>query len=169
MLVHPRPSAFLLVLALSTACILAEPDPDLRSVEVARVAVDSETGAPVVILRERDGLHRQLPIWIGIYEARSIALGLEGVAVPRPNPHDLMHDMIETLGGELQRVVVTELRDSVYYAVIHLVVDGRSVQIDARPSDAIAVALRFAAPLFVDESVLNRGSKAEDDTPRQDV
>ncbi len=157
-------------LGLASGCLLAEPDDrDLRAVEVARVAVDRETGAPVVILRERDGLQRRLPIWIGVYEARSIALGLEGISVPRPNPHDLIHDMIESLGGDLQRVVITELRDSVYYAVIDVLVDGRRVQIDARPSDAIAVALRFAAPLYVDESVLERGSELDDDASRQDA
>lgn len=155
---------------LATGCLLSEPDDrDLQAVEVARVTVDRETGAPVVILRERDGLQRRLPIWIGIYEARSIALGLDGITVPRPNPHDLIHDMIESLGGDLQRVVITELRGSVYYAVIDVLVDGRSVQIDARPSDAIAVALRFAAPLYVDESVLERGSELDGDDSRQDA
>jgi bifunctional DNase/RNase len=157
-------------LVLATGCLLGEPDDrDLQAVEVARVTVDRETGAPVVILRERDGLQRRLPIWIGIYEARSIALGLDGITVPRPNPHDLIHDMIESLGGDLQRVVITELRGSVYYAVIDVLVDGRSVQIDARPSDAIAVALRFAAPLYVDESVLERGSELDGDDSRQDA
>ena len=157
-------------LGLATGCLLGEPDDrDLRVVEVARVAVDRETGTPVVILRERDGLQRRLPIWIGIYEARSIALGLEGITVPRPNPHDLIHDMIESLGGDLQRVVITELRDSVYYAVIDVLVDGRSIEIDARPSDAIAVALRFAAPLYVEESVLERGSELHGDASRQDA
>ena len=172
--VNPRSPVLLLLLVawlgLATGCLLGEPDDrDLRAVEVARVAVDRETGAPVVILRERDGLQRRLPIWIGIYEARSIALGLEGITVPRPNPHDLIHDMIESLGGDLQRVVITELRDSVYYAVIDLLVDGRRLQIDARPSDAIAVALRFAAPLYVEESVLERGSELDDDASRQDA
>ena len=157
-------------LVLATGCLLSETDDrDLQAVEVVRVAVDRETGAPVVILRERDGLQRRLPIWIGIYEARSIALGLDGITVPRPNPHDLIHDMIESLGGDLQRVVITELRGSVYYAVIDVLVDGRSVQIDARPSDAIAVALRFAAPLYVDESVLERGSELDGDDSRQDA
>ncbi len=172
--VNARSPVLLLLLAawlgLASGCLLGEPDDrDLRAVEVARVAVDRETGAPVVILRERDGLQRRLPIWIGIYEARSIALGLEGITVPRPNPHDLIHDMIESLGGDLQRVVITELRDSVYYAVIDLLVDGRRLQIDARPSDAIAVALRFAAPLYVEESVLERGSELDDDASRQDA
>ena len=172
--VNARSPVLLLLLAawlgLATGCLLGEPDDrDLRAVEVARVAVDRETGSPVVILRERDGLQRRLPIWIGIYEARSIALGLEGISVPRPNPHDLIHDMIESLGGDLQRVVITELRDSVYYAVIDVLVDGRRVQLDARPSDAIAVALRFAAPLYVDESVLERGAELDDDASRQDA
>ena len=151
-------------------CALGEPDTrELHPVEVSRVALDAATGAPVVILRESDGLQRELPIWIGVYEARSIALGLEGVPVPRPNSHDLMHDMIEELGGKLQRIIVTELRDSVYYAVIELLVDGRRIEVDSRPSDAIAVALRFSAPLFVDERVLVQGSKDDDENPRKDV
>lgn len=163
--------AVLLPAWLALACVLGEPPArDLRAAEVVRVAVDPDTGAPVVILREVDGLRRQLPIWIGVYEARSIALGLEGVTVPRPNPHDLMHDMIQELGGELQRVVVTDLRESVYYAVIDVIVDGRVVRVDARPSDAIAVALRFSAPLYIDEALLDRGEMDDDEeSPRTDV
>ena len=155
---------------LVVSCVFTEPDTrELRPVEVSQVALDATTGAPVVILRESDGLQRELPIWIGVYEARSIALGLEAVPVPRPNPHDLMHDMIEELGGKLQRVIVTELRDSVYYAVMELLVDGRTIEVDSRPSDAIAVALRFSAPIFVDERVLVQGSKDDDENPRKDV
>lgn len=174
LLARSRPLLTLLAsvacLGLAGSCVLGESDDaHLRVVEVARVAVDAESGAPVVILRERGGLNRELPIWIGLYEARSIALGLEGIDVPRPNPHDLIHDMIESLGGDLQHVVVTDLRGSIYYAELSLMVDGRRVQVDARPSDAIAIALRFAAPLYVEESVLLRGSEGDDDTPRQDV
>jgi bifunctional DNase/RNase len=170
--VCPLPEArrVLAVSVLLAGCLLGESDTrDLRPVDVSRVALDPATRAPVVILRESDGLQRELPIWIGVYEARSIALGLEGVEVPRPNPHDLMHDMIEELGGELQRVIVTELRDSIYYAVMELLVDGRKIEVDARPSDAIAVALRFSAPIFVDERVLVQGSKHDEENPRKDV
>ncbi len=170
---NPTLTALLAVLAsvqLALACVLSEPAArERRAAEVVRVAVDPGSGAPVVILREINGLRRQLPIWIGVYEARSIALGLKGVTVPRPNPHDLIHDMIRELGGKLERVVVTELRDSVYYAVIDVLVDGRVVQLDARPSDAIAVALRFSAPLYIDEAVLDRGAGEDEDNPRTDV
>jgi bifunctional DNase/RNase len=121
-------------------------------VDVASVAFDPRAQSPVLILAESRG-ERRLPIWIGVAEARSIAQRLDDVPVPRPNTHDLARRLVEGLDGEVQRVTVTELRDGTYYAVIALRRDGRDVQIDSRPSDAIALALRVAAPVFVRESL----------------
>jgi bifunctional DNase/RNase len=123
------------------------------SVTVARVAFDPLSNTPVVVLEESEG-PRRLLIWIGPAEARSIAQRLERIDLPRPNTHDLAQRLVEGLQGDVERVTVTELRDGTYYAVIALRRDGRRVEIDARPSDAIALALRTAAPLFVREGLL---------------
>ena len=121
-------------------------------VDVASVAFDPRAQSPVLILVESRG-SRRLPIWIGVAEARSIAQRLDDVSLPRPNTHDLARRLVEGLDGEVQRVTVTELRDGTYYAVIALRRDGRDVEIDARPSDAIALALRATAPVFVRENL----------------
>jgi hypothetical protein len=149
-----RRLALLLVLLCFAACREAPAggeDGDV-AVRVAGLVLDEAADSPVVILEEVDGA-RRLPIWIGLPEAQSIAAGLGDEAPPRPNSHDLSKRLIEGLDGRVERVVVTALEDGVYYARIDLIRDGRSVAIDARPSDAIAIALRLAAPLFVHESL----------------
>ena len=132
-------------------------DPSAPSVEVrvGGVAVDERSASPVVILEELQG-SRKLPIWIGFPEASSIASQLESVAAPRPNTHDLTKRLIDGLQGTIARVVVNDLSGGVYYARIVLHRNGRSVEVDARPSDAIALALRFHAPLFVSEPLFER-------------
>jgi bifunctional DNase/RNase len=125
-------------------------------VRVDRVVID-ENDAPVVVLEEEGGT-RWLPIWIGSAEARSIALEIEALHSPRPNSHDLARDLIQSLDAEVARVVVTELRDGTYYATLHLKSDGRAVPVDARPSDAIAIALRARAPIFVREPLFEHGA-----------
>ena len=124
-------------------------------VRVEGVAVDERSSSPVVILEELGGT-RKLPIWIGYAEASSIASQLEAVAAPRPNTHDLAKRLIDGLDGTVSRVIVSDLAGGVYYARIVLARNGRSVEVDARPSDAIALALRFEAPLFVNESHFER-------------
>ncbi len=109
----------------------------------------------VVILREKEA-DRFLPIWIGADVAEAIALRLQDVSVPRPQTHDLLHTMIEELGGSVRSVVVNELSNDTFYARIHLEQDGRVTEVDARPSDAIAIAVRAQVPIFVEESVLER-------------
>ena len=139
----------------SIALILAmvscgRPSPDTSRdipVRVDRVAVDSHD-LPVVVLEEEQG-PRWLPIWIGTAEARSIALNIEERTSPRPNSHDLMRSVIDGLEGEVMRAVVTELRGGTYYAVLTLRAPAGEVEIDSRPSDAIAIALRAGAPIFV--------------------
>ncbi len=144
--------ALLAFAQLASACCNHSPQSAPREipVEVSAVKLDSHL-TPVVILQETAGT-RQLPIWIGFAEARSIAVEMEeGFEAPRPNTHDLAKRVIQGLDGEVERVVVTELRNSTYYAVLMLRVQGNSVAIDARPSDAIAIALRMGAPIFVRE------------------
>jgi bifunctional DNase/RNase len=134
------------------AATCGAPDPQVSdvAVEVRQVAFDPVSQSPVVILEETEG-DRQLPIWIGVAEAQSIAQRLEAVELPRPNTHDLAKRLVEGLKGAVERVTVTELREGTYYAVIALRTAGDDVDIDARPSDAIALALRMAAPVFVRE------------------
>jgi bifunctional DNase/RNase len=131
----------------------ATPAVDVR-VRVDRVLID-DNDSPVVVLEEEGGT-RWLPIWIGNAEARSIALEIEEFHPPRPNTHDLARDLIRGLDAEVVRVVVTELREGTYYALLHLRRGGRSFPIDARPSDAIAIALRAQAPIFVREPLFTQ-------------
>lgn len=118
------------------------------------LVVDPVTNMPIVILRDRDG-QRVLPIWVGSAEANAIALQIENVSTPRPMTHDLLKNVIEDLHGDIQKIVVCDLKDNTFYALLHLLVNGESVAIDARPSDAIALALRVKAPIFVEESVID--------------
>ena len=127
--------------------------------------VDPVTNTPIIILRDEAG-QRVLPIWVGIFEANAIALQIENVAPARPMTHDLLRDVIQTLDGSVQKVVVCDLKDNTFYALIHLQVRGEPVTIDSRPSDAIALALRTRAPIFVEESVIDN-AKTVDATPER--
>src|SRR5437867_2999741 len=113
--------------------------------ELTGVRVELPTNQPIVLLREREG-ERYLPIWIGAAEAAAIALSLQGVVTPRPMTHDLLKNILEDLAIEVQRIVVTELRDSTFYATIELKRQGEAFEISSRPSDAIALAVRMATP-----------------------
>lgn len=134
----------------------APPEQDAVAVRVEGLALDAEVDAPIVILAESDG-ERRLPIWIGPAEARSIAAELEKLTPVRPNTHDLAQRLIEGLDGKILRIVVTELRNGIYYARIDLDQGGRRVSVDARPSDAIAIGLRLGAPLFVRAGLFESG------------
>jgi bifunctional DNase/RNase len=127
--------------------------------------VDPVTNMPIIILRDEVG-DRVLPIWVGIFEANAIALQIENVATPRPMTHDLLRNVIQDLDGSVQKVVVSELKENTFFAVIHLEVRGEAVLIDARPSDAIALALRTKAPIYVEEDVIDN-AKALDGTPER--
>ena len=122
-------------------------------VTVARLGLDKATSSYVVILRERAG-RRLLPIWIGQAEAESIVMQMNGIKRERPLTHDLCKSLIIGLGGSLRRVQITKVQKSTYYAELHVERDGQLVQVDARPSDSIAVALRLSAPIFAQESLL---------------
>ncbi len=118
------------------------------AVHVERIAFDPASGTPVVLLEEDDG-SRVLPILIPVAAARSIAEQMNRVTPPRPNTHDLTKRLLDGLDGEVERVIVTELRGGIFYALLVVRSNGRLLEIDARPSDAIAIALRAGAPLFV--------------------
>lgn len=122
-------------------------------VTVAHLGLDRATNTPVVILQEKDG-ERVLPIWIGPAEASAIAMELAGVKFSRPLTHDLVKQIIIGLGGDLKRVLITQVKENTYFAELHLHRADHVVQIDARPSDSIAVALRLKAPIFTHEDLL---------------
>jgi hypothetical protein len=128
-------------------------------VKVARLGLDSVSNTYVVVLQELDG-ERVLPIWIGRPEAESIAMQINGVRRERPLTHDLCQSLINGLGATLRRVQVTRVEDSTFYAEMHLARGGSPVIVDARPSDAIAIALRLDAPIFVHEALLNGDTDA---------
>jgi bifunctional DNase/RNase len=125
--------------------------------ELTGVRVELPTNQPIVLLRERDG-ERYLPIWIGASEAAAIALSLQGVVTPRPMTHDLLKTILEDLAVEVQRIVVTELRDATFFATIQLQRQGEDHEVSSRPSDAIALAVRMSVPIFASEDVLNEAS-----------
>jgi hypothetical protein len=157
----PLVSWIALALAVSTplACARAEPAAEHDvAVRVERVGLDTND-LPVVLLGERDG-SRWLAIWIGTAEAESIAMSIDEVASPRPNSHDLARNVIDGLRAEVERVVVTDLRGGTYYATLALRTGSRRVEIDARPSDAIAIALRTRAPIFVRDHLFARAEPA---------
>jgi bifunctional DNase/RNase len=122
-------------------------------VRVAHLGLDRTTNTPVVILQEKEG-ERVLPIWIGPAEASAIAMELAGVKFARPLTHDLVKQIIVGLGGDLRRVIITQVKENTYYAELHIHRNDHVVQIDARPSDSIAVALRLKAPIFTQEDLL---------------
>ncbi|HXF74075.1 MAG TPA: bifunctional nuclease family protein [Actinomycetota bacterium] len=125
--------------------------------DLAGVRVELPSNQPIVLLKERNG-ERYLPIWIGPAEAAAIALALQGVATPRPMTHDLLKNILEEMSVEVQRIVITELRDGTFYAVISMRRDGESYEVSSRPSDAIALAVRIHAPIYANEEVLSEAS-----------
>src|SRR5437870_11632500 len=124
--------------------------------------VDPVTNTPIVILRDKDG-QRVLPIWVGIFEANAIALQIENVTPPRPMTHDLLRNVITDLKAAVQKIVVSDPKENTFYALIYLEVNGTAVAVDARPSDAIALALRARCPIFVEDFVIE-GAENRDPT-----
>ena len=132
----------------------------MLEVSVARLGLERNTNTPIVVLQEKDG-DRMIPIYIGHAEANAIAMELAEVKFERPLTHDLMQQVIIGLGAELSRVVLTRVEKSTYYAELHLRRDDHVIQIDARPSDSIVIALRLKAPIFAAEDLLNISSSEE--------
>jgi bifunctional DNase/RNase len=131
------------------------------AVRVERVTLDTSSNRFVVILKD-DTYRRWLPIVVGPAEAQAIALQLEKVTPPRPMTHDLLKNMVDSLKANVARVVVSDLKENTYYAIIDLKRNGAQLRVDARPSDAIALALRTSAPIFVEEEVMRRAAIGEE-------
>ena len=130
--------------------------------------VDPVTNTPIVILRDKEG-QKVLPIWVGIFEANAIALQIENIATPRPMTHDLLRNVIHDLNASVQKIVVCDLQDNTFFALIYLGLNGDTVAIDARPSDAIALALRTRAPIFVEETVIDHAKTVDFSTEKADA
>jgi len=127
--------------------------------KIRGLMMDPVTNMPIVLLKESDS-ETVLPIWVGIYEANAIALEIEKVSTPRPMTHDLLRNLLVGLEATVLKVVVTELRDDTFFAVIWLERDGQVLSIDSRPSDALALALRVDCPIFVEDEVLKNSKVA---------
>jgi bifunctional DNase/RNase len=142
---------------------------DPVALELVGVRIELPTNQPIVLLREVGGT-RYLPIWIGAVEATAIAFALEGVEAERPLTHDLLRSVSESLGGEVSRVTVTELRDGIFFADLVFAQNGEEVHVSSRPSDAIALAARTQAPLFADAGVLDEaGVEIRDEGEEEEV
>lgn len=124
-------------------------------VSIHGIAIDPVSNSPVMLLKEVNGV-RILPIWIGVLEATSIASKLENIQFPRPLTHDLMKNLLDFLGISIPKIEIVDLRENTYYAIITLDIKGELVDIDARPSDAVALALRAGAEIYVSEEVLQK-------------
>lgn len=131
---------------------------------VDSVTIDNKVNTPVVTLKGGESI---LPIWIGLLEASSIASELEGLKLTRPMTHDLLRNSIETLGGEITKIEIKDLKDSVYYSSIHIKKGTSYIEIDSRPSDAIALSLRVGLPIFVEEGVIEKSSTLKGPTMTQ--
>jgi hypothetical protein len=128
--------------------------------KVRGLALDPLSNMPIIILKDEED-KRSLPIWVGIFEANAIALELEKIATPRPMTHDLIKSILETLEARVVKVVVTDLKENTFFAVLHLQLGETEYTVDSRPSDAIALALRVAAPIYVDEDVVRKAKTLE--------
>jgi bifunctional DNase/RNase len=121
--------------------------------KIRTLMMDPVTQMPIVVLRDATG-NSILPIWVGVYEANAIALEIEKISTPRPMTHDLIKTLLMGIDARVDRIVVNELKDDTFYAVIWIEKDGQMISIDSRPSDALAIALRTDSPIFVNENVL---------------
>jgi uncharacterized protein len=139
----------------------------LVEMTIKGLMVDPITNMPIIILRDREG-QKVLPIWVGVFEANAIALQIENIQTPRPMTHDLLRNIIQDLQASVERVVVCDLRDNTFYALIHLQTPSGPVAIDARPSDAIALALRTRAPILVEERVIDNAKSVDFTNDKQD-
>ena len=122
--------------------------------------LDPVTNMPIIILSDMEG-QRILPIWVGFFEANAIALQMENVATPRPMTHDLLKNVISGLNATVKKILVNNLSDNTFYALIYIEMNGETLAIDSRPSDAIALALRMKSPIFVEEEVIQKAKSIE--------
>ena len=134
----------------------------MQQMELVGVRVELPSNTPIVLLREMSDAARLLPIFIGAPEATAIAIALDGVTTPRPMTHDLLRNVLEELSADVERVVVTELRDKTFFAELHLLRDGGRIVLSSRPSDAIALAARTGTPIFAEEAVIQEAGYTTD-------
>jgi bifunctional DNase/RNase len=132
----------------------------LKAMTISSVNMDQVTNSPIIILKEIEG-EETLPIWIGLLEATAIASEIEGVKFSRPMTHDLFTNIMDKMDIKIKKIEICDLRDNTYYALIHFINRGKTLTIDSRPSDAIALALRTEAPIFVAEEVLRKSKQVE--------
>lgn len=135
---------------------------------VKGLMVDPITSMPIVILKDSDG-EKVLPIWVGVFEANAIALQIENVQTPRPMTHDLLKNVIDDMQARVDQVVISDVTENTYYAVLHLTTPSGPAVVDARPSDAIALALRSRAPIMVDPKVLEQARSVDIASEKQDT
>ena len=140
----------------------------MRQMKVDKLGIDLLTHDPVVILKDLEG-KRYLPILIGPFEATAIALALEGTPVPRPLSHDLMRTMLESLQARLEHIVIHDIKDSTFFAKLIVRTNGSTQEIDARPSDGIALALRMQAPIFVSDRIVLEETVADKKSEQEEV
>jgi len=141
----------------------------MNEMEIDSIRVSLENYQRVVILKQKDG-DRYILIWIGTHEAEAIAVRLQKVEVQRPLTHDLLHNAIKDMGGSIQRIIVSGIENDTYFAKISVLVEGNSVEIDSRPSDAIALAVRAQVPIFVDDEVMEKaGIKLDKETGKATI
>ena len=136
--------------------------------KIKGLMIDPVSDMPIIVLREQEG-DQVLPIWVGIFEANAIAMQMQNIVAPRPMTHDLLRNVIEGLSAKVDRVVITDLKNNTFFALIHMRQNGQSLAIDARPSDAMALALRADAPIFVEQAVLEKSSASGEDASSQET
>ena len=132
----------------------------LIEMAIKGLMIDQVTSTPIIVLRDKDAT-KVLEIWVGVFEANAIALQIENVSTPRPMTHDLLKNVIQDLRGRIEKIVVSDLKENTFYALIYLTVAGEVMAVDARPSDAIALALRAHAPIFVEEKVIDHAKTVD--------
>jgi bifunctional DNase/RNase len=130
------------------------------------VRVELPSNQPIVLLREREG-KRYLQIWIGVNEAQAIAIALQGIPTPRPMTHDLMKSLLDEVGVNVERISITELRDGIFYATVHMSKNGSSFEVSSRPSDAIALAVRSSVPIYAAEEVAEASIDVPDEEEQE--
>jgi len=128
--------------------------------QIVGITIDPATQSPIVILRDLAN-QNILPIWIGILEANAIAVGLEKVQLPRPMTHDLMKSVMDKTGVRLLKIEITDIKDNTYFAALHLEANGKTLVIDSRPSDALALSIRLGAPILVHEAVIEKAVRVD--------
>src|ERR1700730_13813213 len=140
----------------------------LVPMSIKGLMLDPVSNSPIVVLKDENEKFF-LPIWVGIFEANAIALQLENISTPRPMTHDLLRNVISDLKASVQKIVVCDLQENTFYALIYLSLNGDTVAIDARPSDAIALALRTRAPIFVEDSVIDNAKTVNISSDKNDA